>query len=83
MQTADMRNGDDLALFRRLSDAKMGSVLLKRSMRSQRMVIGEIVPEQFHEMLLVQNDHMVEQLSPQSANQPFAIGILPGGAQAQ
>ncbi len=64
MQPADVRNGDYVALLRRLDCTKIGRVLFERSMRSGRMIIGAIIAKQFLEMPLVEDNHMVEQLAP-------------------
>jgi hypothetical protein len=38
MQTTDMRNGDDLALFRRFDGARIRSILVRRSPTSSRSI---------------------------------------------
>src|SRR5215475_7940476 len=47
-------------------------------MRAKLVIIAHVLGEQTLEMPFVEHDHMIEQVASNTANDPFAVWILPG-----
>ena len=75
MQPAEMRLCEDPADT--LSLAWNRRVLVQRQMRAGLVVICHVRSQQVPKVTLAKNNNMVEYLSPDRANQPFSIGVLP------
>ena len=75
MQSAEMRLCEDPADT--LSLAWNRRVLVQRQMRAGLVVICHVRSQQVPKVTLAKNNNMVEYLSPDRANQPFSIGVLP------
>jgi len=54
-------------------------VFLEAEVRSSPMVVPAVGREDAPEVRLVDDDHVVETLSPDRANQTFDVRILPAG----
>ena len=57
-------------------------ILAEGKMRSVIMVVVEELSQQPAKMLLVQNDHVIEQLAPASTDPALRDAVLPGAAEA-
>ena len=60
MQSADLPNGDDLALRRRFHLTWGRRVAIQRKVRSRIVVVVEILGQDSMQMSLVQHDHVVQ-----------------------
>lgn len=63
MQTADMRNRDNLALFGRFDFPFNWRVSIQRQVRPHMMIIVEVVGEDAPQVALVEHDYMIEALA--------------------
>lgn len=78
VQAADHWPGNDGTALGRVNFSRYGRVVVERLMRAGRVVVSEVFCEDALEMCLVQHDDVVEAFSPNRADQPFDVGILPG-----
>ena len=78
VESADLRDGDDLAPSRRFDDARIRSIAVERTMRSGMMIIVEIRDQDTLEMGLVPEEDVVQTLSADRADKAFHERILPG-----
>jgi hypothetical protein len=62
--------GVDLARFR--------AVHVERQMCLPSMVVAEVVLEESLPVTLVENDHVIETISPDRADEPLNVRALPG-----
>src|SRR5262249_52308562 len=81
VQAADLRQLADLALLGRLNPTIAGRVHVKRPVDAPDMVIVDIGLENTAKMSLMQHDHLVEALAPDTPNHPFRIRMLPRTAR--
>jgi hypothetical protein len=65
---------DTGALYR----ARGGRILVQRPMCSDSIVVTGVRFQEATQMRLAQDDHMIDALSPDRADQPFDNAILPG-----
>lgn len=73
MQSAEVGLGDDLAGFRQLNNSRLGRVAVERQGRACLMVVGEVVRQDATKMSLVEDDHVVQALAANRADQAFAL----------
>ena len=78
MQAANLRNRHDLAMRRRLHLTWCRRVAIQRQMWPGIVIVVKVVRNDAVKMPFVQHDHVVQTLSADAADDPFAIGILPG-----
>ena len=64
MQPADVADLNDRAAGRRLRCPRQGRVLVQRQVRPPLVIIGQELPERASKRPLVQDDHVIETLSP-------------------
>ena len=82
MKPADSGHSKDLGVRRRPRlNSSMLRCIPKTSVDAIAVVVADVFPEQPSEMVLVENDDMVEQLSPNSSCPSFGKTILPGTSQ--
>ncbi len=77
VQSTDLRERDHVAHLGRLDRSRHGTVVVQRPVSAGVMVVSDVAAENSTEMLLVEDQDMVEALSTNGADQPFAIRILP------
>src|SRR5271169_5571147 len=84
MQPAKSRQRDDLALARRRRrrNSTVGRILPQSKMSSVFVVIADVFFQQPSQMSLVQNDHVVQQVSAHASNPTLGNAILPGTAKS-
>ena len=75
MQSAEMGLCEDSTDV--LNVARNRRVLVQRQMRAGLVVICHVRSLQVPKVMLSKENDMVEYLSPDRANQPFSIGVLP------
>ena len=81
MKATDLRERDHVAHLGRLDRAGHRTVVVQRPVNARVMVVGDVAAENSAERLLVEDQDMVEALSTNGPDQPFAIRILPGRAR--
>jgi len=78
MKAADLRNADDIGLRR---GSALGSSALRRisqlRMDSVCVVVVDVLSEKASKMAFVQDDHVIEQFSPDAANPSLGDSVLP------
>ena len=77
MQATDFRKRDDCAGGGEVYRTGLRAVLGKRQMRSRLMVISKIRRKHATQVTLVENDHVVETLATDRANDALDVGVLP------
>src|SRR5260221_8260330 len=77
METADFGDRDDRPGGCSRDRSVIRRVLLDAKVRSTSMIVPAIGPEDAPEMRLVEDDHVIETLSSDRANQAFDVRILP------
>ena len=77
MQTANLRNRNDLALRRRLHVTGCWRIPIQREMCSGIVIIVKAFPKDAVQMSFVQHDHVVKALLTYRTDDAFAIGVLP------
>ena len=81
MQTADFREGDDLARGRCADRARLRAILGEGQMRSASVIVSETDREDAAQLGFIENDHVIETLAADRANDALDIGVLPWGAR--
>src|SRR5713101_463584 len=81
MQTADCREGDDLARGRRTYRAGLRAILVEREMRSGAVIVLEIGRQDAAQVGFIENDDVIETLAADRADDALDIGVLPWGAR--
>jgi hypothetical protein len=76
MQTADFRRHHDHTGAQRRRRAIRG-ILPQGEVRAAAMVVDEIRSKDAAEMLVIEDDHVVQAVAPNGADQALDIGILP------
>src|SRR6266446_8106327 len=82
MQTADLGYSHDGTQLRWLYAPRHRCIPLQREMRAGLVVVADVFPEDQSEMVLAQNDQMVQAFAPDGPEDPFGVGILPGGLRS-
>ena len=80
VEAADVGQGNHAAELGWLDGARLRCILLEREMRSRAVVVAKITVQTATEMSLAQDDHVVEKLTAEGADDSFGEGVLPGGA---
>ena len=82
MQSADYREGDDLASIDGLALAGFGGVLAEREVGPGSVIVLEVLPQDASQVLLPDHDDVVEAVPPNGTDHALAVGILPRGLRA-
>src|ERR1035441_162708 len=79
MQTTESRQGDNLVDTPRRGrcNSTAGSVLPKSEMSLVLVVITDVLSQQPPQVPLIENDHVIEQVPPHTANPPLRNSVLP------
>ena len=80
VEAADVGQGNHAAELGWLDGAPLGCILLEREMRSRAVVVAKVAAQTATEMSLAQDDHVVEKLTAEGADDSFGEGVLPGRA---
>mgnify|MGYP005638109061 CR=1 FL=1 len=78
VESAEMRKSDDVARVRRVNGSWLRALLAQRQMSSRRVVVRHVGAKHTIQMSLVENDVVVETVSPDRPDEPLHVGILPG-----
>jgi len=81
MKTANLRQRDHLPKLRRLHRPTRRRVLFQRQVRSRLVIILHVRLHVSAQRLLVENDHVVDALSPNRTDHALDVGPLPGGTR--
>ena len=77
VQPADQWDGNDGSLRRRFDRARNGRVPFQRQMRARFVVVDSVTRQDSPQVMLTEDDEVVGALSPDGADHPFAVWILP------
>jgi hypothetical protein len=80
VEAADVGQGNHAAELGWLDSARLGCILLEREMRPRAVVVAKVAAQTATEMSLAQDDHVVEKLTAEGADDSFGEGVLPRGA---
>ena len=78
MQSADLPNGDNLALRRRFHPAWRWRVAIQRQMWLRVVIILEVRFQNSPQVILIQDDQVVQTFAAYRSNHPFTKRVLPG-----
>ena len=81
-QSADSRKRNDPTCTRWFYGSPAGRVASERHMRSIFVVVGDVGTNQACQMPWPERDHMIEQLPPERAYEPFCEAVLPRRARS-
>jgi hypothetical protein len=76
-QAADFGKLDDLPCHRELDRPEVGRVLVERKMGARSVVVSEIADQDTAEVSLAEDEHVIQALAPDRADEPLREGILP------
>jgi hypothetical protein len=78
VQTADFGKLHDLALRGAFDGPEVGCVFVEREMGARLIAIGEVAGQDAVEVSLAENEHVIQALAPDRADEPPREGVLPG-----
>ena len=78
MKNANVREGDDDSLTGFRGGPPLWALLYQREMGSGRMLVGKIGTEETFQGVLVENDNVIEALTPNRADQSLDLRVPPG-----
>ena len=78
VETTEEGQGDEAAVRRRLDCARLGRILLEGEVSARPVVVPEVSSETRTKVSLVQDDHVVEKLTADGADQRSAKGFSQG-----
>jgi hypothetical protein len=77
VQAADFGKLDDLSCDGKLDRPEVGRVLVQREVGTRLMVVGEVLGQDAAEVSPAQDEHVIQALAPDRADEPLREGILP------
>jgi len=77
VESADLGQSNDAAVLGRLDGAWLGRILVEREVRPRAVIVAEVAVQPLTEVSLVEDDHMVEKLTTDGADQALGEGVLP------
>jgi hypothetical protein len=77
MQAADVGHSNHCTDFGGLDRTWLRAIHIEGQMRAKLVIRGDIFWQKPPEMRLVEDDHMVEQVAPDTADEPLHGGMLP------
>jgi transcriptional regulator with PAS, ATPase and Fis domain len=80
VKSADLGQRGDAALVGQLDRARLGRILVEREVGARAVVVAEVAVQTTTKMSLVQDDHVVEKLAADGADQSLGEGVLLRGA---
>jgi hypothetical protein len=78
MESADLRQGNNLTVFRLLDGKRLGRLFFESQMCARHVVVAVVIAKTASQMPLVEHDDVVEELAPNRIDYPLDKGILPG-----
>ena len=77
VQAADFGKLHDLPCRREFDRPQVGRVLVEGEVGPHLMVVGEIAGQDAAEVSLAEDEHVIQALAPDRADEPLREGILP------
>ena len=77
VQAADFGKPHDLARRGRLDRPDVGGVLVEREVGTRLMVVSEISGQDATEVVLAEDEHVIQALAPDRADEPLHERVLP------
>jgi hypothetical protein len=77
VQAADFGKLYDPPRRWKLDRPSVGCILVEREVSASPMIVREVRGEDASEVPLAQNEHVIQALAPDGADEPFREGILP------
>ena len=77
MQSAQPRQGDEVALVWRFDGSGERTILFQRPVRTITMIIAQVVRENAAQVFFVENDDVIQAFPADGADQAFDHRILP------
>ena len=81
METSHLRPSHHLAHFRGLNSTRLRAIHIEGQMGTKAVVIGDIRRQYPLKMPFVAHDDMIEYVATETADEPLAVGIVPGAAR--
>ena len=78
MQTADLREGNNIACRVKLYATRPRAVLFEREMRSGVMMILKIARQYAAQVTLFEDDNLIQAFTADRTNETLGVGVLPG-----
>jgi hypothetical protein len=78
VQPADFGNLHDLPRGGECDRPDVGGVLVEREVGSRPMVVDEVAGQDAVEVSLVDDEHVIQALAPDRADEPLRERVLPG-----
>jgi len=78
MQTADLREGNNIACRGKLYATRPRAVLFEREMRSGVMMILKIARQYAAQVTLFEDDNLIQAFTADRTNETLGVGVLPG-----
>ena len=78
MEPANLRDLHDPTHRRKLNRSAYGCVLAQRQVSPRSLIVIEVGLQDAPQTGFIEDDHMIQALAPNRANQALDIGILPG-----
>jgi len=77
MKSSDLRKHTHLSAVGRLGGPSIARILAERHVRARPVVVGEVGTKDLSEMALVENNDVIQTISPDRADDPFGERISP------
>jgi hypothetical protein len=77
MQPPNFGHGDHLPVLGQMDWSGFWTIHRQRQMRAKTVIIVDIFRKQTHEMLGVEDHHVIKEFPADTADEAFHIGILP------
>jgi hypothetical protein len=78
VECADLWKGNDALLLGQLDGAWLGRIRVEREVRARAVVVAEVAVQTTTEVSLVQDDHVVEELAADGADDALGEGFCQG-----
>src|SRR5712691_1521860 len=82
VETAHLREGDDIACGRKLYATRPWAVLVEREMRSGVMMILKIARQDAAQVTLVEDDNVIQTFAADRTDETLDVRVLPGGPRS-
>ena len=77
VEATDFANRDDPAEFRPLNSPAVGCILFEREVSTRPVVVREVLSQGAAQVPFAKDEHVIQTLAPDGANQPLRKGVLP------
>ena len=77
MQATDLGNRDDPTDLRPLDWPSVGGIFVERKVSSRPVIVRDVAGQDAAQVRFTKDEHMVQTLAPDRADEPFREGVLP------